>query len=378
MASAKEALGMVIAAVCLAVGLTVGHNPIEVRTEARSSSPDCTAGNVVVDESSIGHPGGAGVITESNSNDCADWSEQAEFWITSISSTIWCTHQASAGGSSWCYKFGKNGTTAGGIFMGSAFYGTYEGNSKGWWIYNPNSGWTAMDPQISQGPLRAGTTIIYGDPDWCANENYTPTEDELAWCYENGYSPIIIPLGRGAEYKLTSAQGGVVFDLNADGTPEQVAWTEADSELAFLALDRNNNGKIDDGSELFGDHTVAGSPNGFDALEKLAMQVSGGELKTGTINADEPIFAKLLLWQDRNHNGVSEASEVTKLSDSYLSDIGLGYKVVGRRDRFGNKFRYQGFAHVRTGPGKNSPRSPQEDQQRVLPIYDVFLTYLKQ
>ena len=53
---------------------------------------------------------------------------------------------------------------------------------------------------------------------------------------------------------------------------ERVAWTKRDSEVAFLALDRNGNGRIDGGEELFGNHTpvIRGtsqtSPNGFEAL----------------------------------------------------------------------------------------------------------------
>ena len=56
-------------------------------------------------------------------------------------------------------------------------------------------------------------------------------------------------------YELTDAAGGVHFDLDADGKPEQTAWTSIGSDEAFLALDRNLNGYIDDFMEIFGDHT---------------------------------------------------------------------------------------------------------------------------
>ena len=85
--------------------------------------------------------------------------------------------------------------------------------------------------------------------------------------------PLIVDTARDG-YKLTSVENGVRFDLNADGVPEQVAWTRRESDDAFLALDRNGNGRIDDGSELFGNHTPAGpetpeitTPNGFEALK---------------------------------------------------------------------------------------------------------------
>ena len=76
-----------------------------------------------------------------------------------------------------------------------------------------------------------------------------------------------------AQYHLTSASDGVVFDLNNDGVKERLSWTAADSSVGFLAMDRNDNGSIDSGNELFGnftrkrDGTLA--RNGFDALADL-------------------------------------------------------------------------------------------------------------
>ena len=52
----------------------------------------------------------------------------------------------------------------------------------------------------------------------------------------NYYSPILIPTTRGGRYRLTSPEHGVLFDMNGDGILEQISWTEADSDLAFLAL----------------------------------------------------------------------------------------------------------------------------------------------
>ena len=66
--------------------------------------------------------------------------------------------------------------------------------------------------------------------------------------------PIIVDTANDG-YHLTSVEDGVRFDLDADGTPELVAWTRPGSDDAFLAIDRNGNGRIDDGTELFGNHT---------------------------------------------------------------------------------------------------------------------------
>ena len=82
-------------------------------------------------------------------------------------------------------------------------------------------------------------------------------------------SPIIVDTARDG-YRLTSVANGVYFDVNADGTPERTAWTRRDSDDAFLAMDRNGNGRIDDGTELFGNYTPAyARPEGRDGSERV-------------------------------------------------------------------------------------------------------------
>jgi hypothetical protein len=190
----------------------------------------------------------------------------------------------------------------------------------------------------------------------------------LATLLAYGETPIILPVGQSQAYKLTSAPNGVAFDIDGDGTVEQIAWTAADSGLAFLAIDRNGNGQIDNGTELFGNRTRPGSPNGFDALSKL-YPITG---PIGFIDADDEVYPKLLLWEDRNHNGLSEASELRPASDLY-SRIGLGYSLHDRRDGHGNQFKFRGWATWRTAPGKNDVKHANDADARQRDIYDVLL-----
>jgi len=159
------------------------------------------------------------------------------------------------------------------------------------------------------------------------------------------YSPIMIDVA-GNGFNLTNAVNGVMFDLNAIGTPEQISWTAADSDDALLVLDRNGNGVIDNGRELFGSSTaqpylVSGeAKNGFRALAVFDGADNGGN-GDGQIDASDGIFSSLRLWRDTNHNGISEAGELQSLANSDVLVIDLKYRDARRRDENGNWFRYR-------------------------------------
>lgn len=217
---------------------------------------------------------------------------------------------------------------------------------------------------------------IATDLETSLNANCPPIECPPGWqpdgnggCYEP--SPILIATKKGARYELTSPEAGVTFDIDGDGAVEQVAWTAPNSQVAFLALDRDGNGLITSGKELFGNNTIPGATNGFEALSRMSMETNGGIMR-GSVSADDPLFARLVLWVDANHNGFSEPAELRPASE-FLSDIGLGYNVTNRKDRHGNLFRFHGWAHVRTAAGRNKARGKKEEDERKIPIWDAYL-----
>lgn len=172
------------------------------------------------------------------------------------------------------------------------------------------------------------------------------SEPDPESCVPPAYcSPIVMAVGRSADYQLGGANTGVLFDLNSDGTAGRIAWTQSGEMVGFLALDRNQNGVIDNGEELFGNFTPLG-PNmtaldGFEALAWFDRPEAGGNAD-GWIDPGDAIWPSLRVWIDLNHDGFSQPDELFTLSDLNISAMSTAAFAEMRRDRFGNLFRLRG------------------------------------
>jgi hypothetical protein len=178
-------------------------------------------------------------------------------------------------------------------------------------------------------------------------------------------SPIIIDV-TGNGFNLTSASGGVVFDISGTGHPVQISWTAPGSTNAFLALP-DSDGLVRNGKQLFGNFTQqpqSPEPNGFKALGVYDLLENGGN-GDGVIDASDAIYPKLRLWVDANHDGVAQGEELYTLAALGVYSISLDYLLSGRRDQYGNTFRYRSEVTV---------KGPVEGSKLKRITYDVLLT----
>ena len=137
--------------------------------------------------------------------------------------------------------------------------------------------------------------------------------------------PIVLDLdGDGIE--LTSYAQGARFDIT--GTGKQVTTGFVTGGDAFLAMDRNANGRIDNGAELFGDQN--GAANGFEELRRLDTN------RDGRINRLDAEYDGLLLWRD-DGDGQTEAGELIGLAEAGIEEISLGYRNVSQVAAGGNR-----------------------------------------
>ena len=165
--------------------------------------------------------------------------------------------------------------------------------------------------------------------------------------------PVLLDL-RQDGFHLSGPEPPVSFDIDADGIQDRIAWTKAGEDEAFLCLDRNHNGAIDDGSELFGYATPLLSGQrariGYRALAELDLPELGGN-NDGTVDVRDPRFADLCAWVDGNRDGVSQSYEIRALSQVGVMGLEYRYRTIHLADSSGNLFRYVSSTLMRSPSG---------------------------
>jgi large repetitive protein len=185
-------------------------------------------------------------------------------------------------------------------------------------LYTPNAGGsgkvnlTAVGVQNTVVDRTLGFTVTLNDGDG------DPVTGSFTINVKDGntpstpVAPVVLDLdGNGVAFVAASA--GVTFDFNGDGVREHTAWVGSGDGL--LAIDRNGDGLVNDGSE------VVFASNGLTDLQGLSAQYDSNH--DGALDAADVDFGKFGVWQDANGNGVTDEGEFQLLTAAGIARIGL-------------------------------------------------------
>ncbi|MEB3265106.1 MAG: Ig-like domain-containing protein, partial [Cyanobacteriota bacterium] len=166
--------------------------------------------------------------------------------------------------------------------------------------------------------IAAGTTDVFTAQVQASGTPITTSSGYTITQSAGGVTPLALDLN-GDGIQTLSLESGVAFDIDADGQAESVGWL-SDGD-AWLGLDRNGNGSLDSGAELFGNHTpLQGGGTAAEGFAALADLDSNSDLN---LDAADARYGELLLWSDRNRDGVSQADELTGLAQAGVVSIAL-------------------------------------------------------
>jgi hypothetical protein len=187
------------------------------------------------------------------------------------------------------------------------------------------------------------------------NNNFQNTRNAVAPIRRD---PLILDLdGDGFETVGIDTTAPILFDHDGDGVKTATGWVAGDD--AFLVLDRDGNGTIDDGHELFGDATplVAGG-TAADGFAALAQEDSNND---GQVDALDAHFADLRLWRDLNQDGISQSDELHTLASQGIVSLSAARTTNSTLLANGNQIADLGThshrlpAHFILGVARKSP-----------------------
>ncbi len=198
------------------------------------------------------------------------------------------------------------------IIAGGVAQGVYDAQVPG-----------LLDPVVARG-YAYGEGIVEMTPIYVANSGVEKRGTPVVYTMTL-YSPLVLDfVNIGAPILTNPGESNVQFDITASGMKETVGWISG-RQGALLALDLNNNNRIDDGSELFGEFTKIKADgrrakHGYEALAQY------DDNKDGVIDAKDAIYGSLKLWFDNNHNGKAEKGELVTLADRKVTALSVNFK----------------------------------------------------
>ena len=150
--------------------------------------------------------------------------------------------------------------------------------------------------------------------------------------------PIILDLDGDGLETVGLSSSYVYFDQDGDGILSRTGWAGPDDGL--LVWDRDGNGSIDNGAELFGNFTPLRNgllaPNGFAALEDLDLNGDG------VLDASDPAFSELRVWRDADQDGQTDEGELISLADAGIVSLNVTNNLTNQRLSNGNQLSRRG------------------------------------
>lgn len=182
-----------------------------------------------------------------------------------------------------------------------------------------------LDPVVARG-YAYGEGVVEMTPIYVSNSGTEKKGNPVTYSMIL-YSPLVLDfVNVGAPVLTNPSESNVQFDITATGIKDTVGWISG-RQGALLALDINNNNRIDDGSELFGEFTKIKADgrrakHGYEALAQY------DDNKDGMIDSQDKVFGSLKLWFDNNHNGIAEKGELAALADRKVTSLSVNFKDV--------------------------------------------------
>ncbi len=191
----------------------------------------------------------------------------------------------------------------------------------------------------------SGNQIAYNDDYYGLNShlNYTPSTSGTYfigagayWIYTGSYNlsvtcnsgdPLVLDLD-GDGVRLLSMESGVRFDMNNDGRPETTGWIAPGDGL--LVMDANHDGDIAGIGELVSEYSTPGSQSSLQSLATLDAN------RDGRVDASDPAFAGLQVWEDANQDAGSQSGELHGLPDLGILSLELQTTSSNIEENAGN------------------------------------------